>query len=195
MSSGPGGWLPLVLTTFGGGVVGSAITTYGAQGRARRKARSRAMIALEHIEATRLARTVGEAFAYDRQAFAELEARCMMAGVPRQPVYWYKALSEGAAGKDMDLGPIVASVRLIGYPGQLIYQALWHPYLSKLRRPFQLRRLQRTISRASKIHQMEWLESVHDERDLTQLSRVSSWVLSVTQLDGQSPTARQERSE
>lgn len=152
------------------------------------------MTALEHIEAARLARTVGEGFAYDRQAFAELEARCMMAGIPRQPVYWYKALSEAAAGKDMDPGPIIAAVRLIGYPGQLIYQALWHPYLSKLRRPFQLWRLQQAISRASKIGQMDWLASVHDDRDFTRLSRVSSWARSVTHFKGQSPSARQERS-
>jgi hypothetical protein len=175
MSSGASGWLPLVFTTLGGGVVGSSITTYGAQGRARRQARSRAMTALEHIEAARLARPAGEGFAYDRQAFAELEARCMMAGVPRRPVYWYKSLSEAAAGKDMDLGPIMATIHLIGYPGQLIYQALWHPYLSKPRRPFQLWRLRRAVSRATAMHQMEWLESVRQRRDLAGLSGVSSW--------------------
>lgn len=56
MSSGPSGWLPLVFTTLGAGVAGSIITAYGTQARARRKARSRAMTALEQIEATRRVR-------------------------------------------------------------------------------------------------------------------------------------------
>jgi hypothetical protein len=56
------------------------------------------MAALEHIDSARCARRIGEGFDYPRQAFADLEACCMVAGVPRRLFYWFKALSEAAAG-------------------------------------------------------------------------------------------------
>jgi hypothetical protein len=125
----PSGWLALVLTTLGAGVIGSIITTYGSQGRVRREARSQALSVLQRIETARLSRTVGEGFAYDRNEFAALEAACMVAGVPRQPISWLTALSEASAGPPSDPGPIIATIHMIGYSSFLIQQSLWHPYM------------------------------------------------------------------
>jgi len=181
MSSSLNGWLPLVFTTLGAGAVGSIISTYGTQGRTRRKARSRAMAALEGIEAARRARKVGEGFEYDREAFAELEARCMVAGVPRQPVYWFSALSQAAQGRVMDPGAIIATYRLISYSSLLIYQVLWHPFLSRIVLPFRLWRLRQAIGRCSKIQPMEFLNDVYANRDNERLGGVWEWVERVEQ--------------
>jgi len=181
MSTTPGGWLPLILTTLGAGAVGSIITTYGAQGRVRREARSRAMAALEHIDSARHARLVGEGFTYPRQAFAELEACCMVAGVPRRLFYWLKALLEAAAGPPSDPGPIIATFHLIDYSSFLIQQSLWHLILSRIARPFRIRRLLRIINRCSKISKMSWLCNVDLERDIARLGPVRRWIKEVEQ--------------
>lgn len=185
MSNTVGAWIPLIFTTLGAGAVGSIITTYGGQGRTRRKARSRAMSALEHIESARLARTVGEGFEFDREAFAELEARCMMAGVPRQPVYWFSALSQSAHGKVMDPGPIIATYRLITYSSLLIYQVLWHPWLSRILLPYRLWRLRRAIKRCSKVQPMEFLNKLYVNRDYEHLGGLWEWVERVERLERQ----------
>jgi hypothetical protein len=188
MSSSPDGWLPLLFTTLGAGALGSVITTYGAQGKFRRKTRSRALAALQEIESTRRARQVGEGFGYNRQVFAELEARCMVAGVPRRLVYWFDALSEAASGRDMHPGPIVAVFHLISYSSYLIHQSLWHPLLSRIAQPFRLRRLRRAIDRCSKVSPLEWLRDINDGKEPVRLGSVRGWVKEVDEQGrGQAP--------
>lgn len=137
------------------------------------------METLERIESARLARTLGEGFAYDRQAFAELGARCMLAGVPRQAVYWFTALSEGAAGHVLDPGPFIATHRLIGFSSSLVRASLWHPWISRIALPFQMRRLHRVIDRCSKFPTMQWLDSLKRTQDLMRLRGLWNWVKDV----------------
>lgn len=78
-------WLPIVFTTLGGGAVGAVVTTFGGQARARRKARAKILKHLRKLEATRSAAFEhfddGE-FGLDPELIADLETRCMLAGVP-----------------------------------------------------------------------------------------------------------------
>jgi hypothetical protein len=183
MSSIPSGWLPFLFTTLGAGVVGAVITTYGAQRRIRRETRSRALETLERIEAARYARGVNEVFSHDHEAFAELEARCMVAGVPRRLVYWFNALSQAAAGTRMPLGPMAAIFNLISYSAFLTRQSLWHPYLCKISQPFQLRRLRRAVDRCSKIDTMVWLSDIQGDQGPMRFRHVRSWVKAVENSD------------
>jgi hypothetical protein len=168
----PSGWIALVFTTLGAGVIGSIITTYGSQGRVRRKARSQALSVLQRIETARLGRTVGEGLAYDRKEFAALEASCMVAGVPSQPVSWLTALSEASAGPPSDPGPIIATAYLIGYSSFLVQQSLWHPYLSRIFLYFRIWRLRRIVSRCSTLRNMDWLLQVDARHGVAQLGHV-----------------------
>lgn len=179
MSSIVSGWLPLIFTTLGAGAVGSVITTYGAQGRARRKARSRAMAALERIDSASRVRPGGEGFGYDQEAFAQLGACCLVAGVPQQPFYWFSAISDAAHANDMDPGSTLATYTLINYSSRMINLALWHPVLSRMVLPVKLWRLRRAIRRCSKIRAMRFLNRIYSSRDTERLGYVRGWALAL----------------
>jgi hypothetical protein len=162
MSSGPTGWLPLILTTFGAGVAGSLIATYGGQSRERRKARSEAMASLQKLETARLTRPVIKGFNYDDQDMAELSARCILAGVPQYLVSLYQFANEAPRylGTPHD-GPARPSVELafdearemlasalIEDAAVLLARALWHPWLSAFFRRRRARKTRDIIIRA-----------------------------------------------
>jgi hypothetical protein len=83
MSGVATGWLPLVFTTLGGGAVGSLIASYGSQARERRAARSEAMAFLQRFEIARGRKPGIGGNDFDDNDIAELETRCLLAGMPR----------------------------------------------------------------------------------------------------------------
>jgi hypothetical protein len=161
MSSGPTGWLPLVLTTLGAGAAGSVIATYGGQSRERRKARSQVMACLQRLEIARVTRPGNEPFYYDDKGLAELSTRCIVAGVPQHLVHLYELandVSRGSGGREQPDRP-AARVRLEEARDLLIYSAttdvaallartVWHPWLSVLFRRRRAKQLQDRIMTA-----------------------------------------------
>jgi hypothetical protein len=162
MSSGPTGWLPLILTTFGAGVAGSIIATYGGQSRERRKARSEVMASLEKLESARLTRPGIEAFDYDDTDMAELVARCVLAGVPRYLVSLYELANAaprylGTPDSNRHNQPAVATrlddarhryARVLADDARSqLARAVWHPWLSAIFWRPRARRVRKQIIR------------------------------------------------
>jgi hypothetical protein len=150
MSSGPVGWLPLVFTTLGAGIVGSVIATYGGQARARRKARSKVVACLQKLEIARLTRETTDGLDYDQHKMGELRALCVLAGVPQYLMNLYQAANEGPKGparthtanaspEEVKLSEMTDTlgVSLAGQAALVLVWTVWHPWLSLLfRRPY-----------------------------------------------------------
>jgi hypothetical protein len=153
MSTNPAGWLPLIITSLtAGGAVGAVITTYGGKSRERRQARSEVIACLQRIEVARLSRPTKEGLLYVAADFAELETKCMIAGVPRELVFLYRTISERSAGLTPSKSPrgqptdekralaeFLAAFAFISRAAELLTEALWHPLLS---RPLRHRRME-----------------------------------------------------
>jgi hypothetical protein len=152
MSSGPTGWLPLIITTLGAGAIGSMITTYGTQGRQRLDARSNAMACLERIEANRGLDPIAQGLQYNPEAFAELHMKCLVAGVPRHLVRTYERVSELSADlpkhpdAKADRARYLMAALLTERAGVLIRDALWHPLLSRTHRRRRVQKIRRIAS-------------------------------------------------
>jgi hypothetical protein len=159
MSSGPTGWLPLVLTTFGAGAVGSLIATYGGQSRERREARSQVMASLQKLETARLTRPVIKGSDYDDEDMAELSARGILAGVPQYLVSLYQLANEApryggtprpgrsSAELDFDEAQEMLAFTLIDDAAILLARAVWHPWLSVFFRRRRARKVRDLIIR------------------------------------------------
>lgn len=160
MSSSPTGWLPLILTTFGAGVAGSVIATYGGQARERRKARSQVMDCLQRLETARVTRPVVEGFDYNDKDMAELSARAVLAGVPQYLVSLYQHANEAPRYLKPNDNPdqFLPENRLkharfnLGFTlpndaAALLARAVWHPWLSLLFRRSRARKLRELINR------------------------------------------------
>jgi hypothetical protein len=145
MSTNPAGWLPLIITSLtAGGAVGAVVTTYGGKSRERRQARSEVIACLQRIEVARLSKPTKDGLLYVAADFAELETKCMIAGVPRELVFLYKTASERWAGLTPSKGlgdqatdgkralaEFLAVFAFIDRAAELLTEALWHPLLSR----------------------------------------------------------------
>jgi len=78
-------WAPIIFSALASGTVAAVVTTFGGQARARRKARTRILRRLGRLEVARSAafEHLEGGFSLDAELIADLEARCMLAGVPR----------------------------------------------------------------------------------------------------------------
>ena len=168
MSSGPTGWLPLVLTglvTGGlGSVVGSVITTYGSGMAARREARSKVIACLTSIENKRTAFS-GERFLGAKELMRELETLCLIAGIRAYAwrtyeqaintvvavelmgregtVHIFRASGTNASDADRYLGDA-----LIKRAASCVSLTVWHPWLSASYTYLTCRMLRRALKRS-----------------------------------------------
>lgn len=161
MSGVPVGWLPLVFTTLGGGAVGSLIASYGSQARDRRAARSEAMAFLQRFEIARSRKPVIDGNDFDDNDLAELETRCLLAGIPRYLVDLYKQVNEsgryqGYRKADPAMSEMEDLVRfeLISRAARLLASAVWHPWLTAPSRRWRARQLRRSLFRTD--HSAAW---------------------------------------
>lgn len=159
MSDAPSGWLPFVVTTLGAGGAGSLITTLGSQSRERRRVRSEALECLQRTETTRMAQPLSGEPYYDADRFAELQTKCLLAGVPRHVVTLYDDFASTAANRPLDLSqPVhIAStqtigrlliVKLIERVASIIIEFFWHPWLSRIFFSRKLRRIEQIFNEA-----------------------------------------------
>jgi hypothetical protein len=159
MSSGPTGWLPFILTTFGAGVAGSVIATYGSQSSERRKARAKALNALLAFE---IARQEGDVLGLDADAYetqiGQLQARFVLTGLPLKifdlyvtairSVHFPITKRDTAAERLIEETGRALGNRLIYESLSLIRQSIWHPWLSViLGRSLNARRIRKTLVR------------------------------------------------
>ena len=178
MSNNPTGWLPVLLTSLtAGGAIGAVITTYGAKSRERRQARSEVIACLQRIEVMRLSRPAKDGLLYVAADFAELETKCMVAGVPRELVFLYKTANqrwtrltppkglEGHAAEDMvAVAAFLAILALIDRAAELLTEAVWHPLLSRPLRRRRIESLTKMINDISgRSSQMPSVESAYIE--------------------------------
>jgi hypothetical protein len=154
-------WLPIIFTTLGGGAVGAVVTTFGGQARARRKARAKILKRLRLLEVARSA-----AFEHfddgeldlDPELIADLETRCMLAGVPRFAVRTYRLAFEAAR---MASNPVTKEKWVSERPSMLaltdslmveaakhVAATVWHPWLSWLTVQGECAHLRNTIELA-----------------------------------------------
>jgi hypothetical protein len=164
MSSGPSGWLPIIITSLtsltAGGSAGALITTYGGKGRERRRARSDVIAALSAAEVARLSRPPEAGPSANPAEIAELQTKCMLAGVPRALPDLYKLAND--RWRDKPAPPIetsadaaprvlrhVLAMRTIDEAASLLSGALWHPWLSRFAQPWRVRRLENIIEGVS----------------------------------------------
>lgn len=155
------GWLPIIFTTLVGGVVGAVVTTFGGQARARRKARAKILKHLRQLEVARSAAFEcfddGE-FRLDPELIADLETRCMLAGVPRFAVRTYRLAYESARMASTSATEetwVNGRPSLRALSGSLMEEAakhvaatVWHPWLSGLTVQGECAHLRETIELA-----------------------------------------------
>src|ERR1022692_2293913 len=98
MTSTAATWAPIIFSGLASGTVAAVVTTFGGQARARRKARTRILRRLGRLEVARSAafEHFEGGFGLDAELIADLEARCMLAGVPRFAVRTYRLAYEAA---------------------------------------------------------------------------------------------------
>ncbi len=138
-------WPLIIFTTLGGGTVGAVVTTFGGQARARRKARAKILKTLRELEVERIEAFEhfddGE-FCLNSDLLADLETRCMLAGVPRFPVRTYRLAYESAR---MASSSATDATWIHGRPSKRaltsslmdeaakhLAASVWHPWLSWL---------------------------------------------------------------
>jgi len=204
MSGAVTGWLPLVFTTLGGGAVGSLIASYGSQARERRAARSEAMAFLQRFEIAR-GRKPATDNDFDDSDLAELETRCLLAGMPRYLVDLYKQVNESGRYRgyvkvksspiaeliaDPAIDEMAAVVRseLISRTAGLLASAVWHPWLTAPSRRWRAQRLRRILFRTDP--SAAWMQQNHRrvlrewESSLLKMRRERPWPRSMAQPEG-----------
>lgn len=205
MSGVATGWLPLVFTTLGGGAVGSLIASYGSQARERRAARCEAMAFLQRFEIARGRKPAIAGNDFDDNDLAELETRCLLAGMPRYLVDLYKQVNESCRYRGYAKAgpPLIAELvtdpaidemedlvryELISRTAGLLASAVWHPWLTAPSRRWRARRLRRILFRTD--HSARWMQRhhrrlLHDwESDLLKMRRERPWPRSMAQPEG-----------
>jgi hypothetical protein len=168
MDTGPVGWLPIIATSasaiLAGGAAGAIITTYGGKARERRQARSDVITTLSRIEIARLSQQADHGPSIDVASIAELETKCMLAGVPRELSVMYKSANDRwresrppatppaeVAGLAYIQAMITDWIALqtIERSAELLTNALWHPWLSRPLRHWHVRKLEQRINAVS----------------------------------------------
>ena len=138
------GWIPLVLTTFFGGAVGSLVTTYGSQTGERRNARSR--VRAEIHRTSSVVRKQNEAQL--SESLNDFEITAMLAGLPEGWVQLYISVLD-SLWKILQLesaeGPQSPGMRkimefLTRELTSILGDATWHPWRTRLRRWYSVRR-------------------------------------------------------
>jgi hypothetical protein len=163
MSSTGTDLVPVIVTgvfaLVAGSSVGSFISTYGGKARERRIARSACIFALRSIETERRTHMVTGRIV-DKPGLAELEAKCMAAGVPRFLSALYRSASERFEGQKvplanqgaadvLKLSAYVVADNSIERAAELLISSLWHPWLSRLLRRRRLRELEKIVRHVS----------------------------------------------
>lgn len=149
-------WATLLLTTLGGGAVGSLITTYAAQSTDRRAARAKARTDLTKAE--NLAKARNATHEQITTAMDDLEISAMIARLPRALVDLHRnarvrlwATRQAAPpGQDPRLTDpaSIAAINVGIETGQLLSAAMWHPWLTAPYRWHRIRRLTRLFAAA-----------------------------------------------
>jgi hypothetical protein len=143
-------WITLLLTTLGGGAVGSVVTTYGAQTRERRQARAEARGAVKIAEKAVSIEDDEELEA----ALEDLATKAMLAGLPRFLVDLYSeskrsyiwGLRQGRKETDKEnmdawLTTAMDCRRVADETARLFVDATWHPWLGFVYRRYRARKL------------------------------------------------------
>jgi hypothetical protein len=145
MTSTAATWAPIIFSGLASGTVAAVVTTFGGQARARRKARARILRCLRQLEVARRAafeHFEDGGFSLDAELIADLEARCMLAGVPRFAVRTYRLAYESAC---MASSSTAEETWVEGRPSMFaltgsfmdeaarhVAAAVWHPWLAWL---------------------------------------------------------------
>jgi hypothetical protein len=146
MTSTAATWAPIIFSGLASGTVAAVVTTFGGQARARRKARARILRRLRQLEVARRAAfehfDEDGGFSLDAELIADLEARCMLAGVPRFAVRTYRLVYESAR---MASSSAAEETWIEGRPSMFaltgsfmdeaarhVAAAVWHPWLAWL---------------------------------------------------------------
>jgi hypothetical protein len=146
MTSTAATWAPIIFSGLASGTVAAVVTTFGGQARARRKARAKILRRLRKLEIARRAAfehfDEEGGFSLGAVLIADLEARCMMAGVPLFAVRTYRLACESAsmASRSPDEETWVEGrPSMFALTGSFIDEAarhvaaaVWHPWLSRL---------------------------------------------------------------
>jgi hypothetical protein len=151
MSSDPSGWLPLILSTFGGGVVGSLLTTYTSQTHERRSARVQVRVCLGKVYAASRDPQLKELI----EAVEELYQAGMIAGLPEEllqlhgKVKLLYRIHKGAPG-DYQLGEAERVSPLVEFlhtrTNRLLNAATRHPWRTRLYSWYLIRRYERLFN-------------------------------------------------
>jgi hypothetical protein len=135
MSSASSGWLPLILSTLGGGVVGSLIATYTSQIHERRNARVQALRCLGRAET--LTRSAEASIEETDAALLKFDAAAMVAGLPKSLVHFHRFI-QLLFWVIMHVGDPVANrhnypagVFLAERTNRLLYATIWHPWRTR----------------------------------------------------------------
>ena len=146
MTSTAATWAPIIFSGLASGTVAAVVTTFGGQARARRKARARILRRLRQLEVAR--RGAFEhfdddgGFSLDAELIADLEARCMLAGVPRFAVRTYRLAYESARMASTSTAEetwVEGRPSMFALTGSFMDEAarhaaatVWHPWLAWL---------------------------------------------------------------
>ena len=145
-------WVPLLLTGFGSGVLGSVITTYGSQARERRDARKEALARLAEAD-----RAAGQA-SNDRAAILDagraVGTAALLAGVPMYIVDTYLLAYEAvrsdrlkwAPARVTDQDPQSVGIHVYREATGLITKVLWHPWITLPVRRYRSRHIRRFLA-------------------------------------------------
>jgi hypothetical protein len=145
------GWVSLIVTTLAGGVVGSLVTTYATQSRARLDARNALREEVRKTEALK-PRTPGmgnAGHAALRAQLAVVERAAQMAGVPRSfaELYreallfgWVLNTTRDPQAPPEDDAPRVVYGRVGHSAAGLLLSCAWHPWRARLWGWYQVRR-------------------------------------------------------
>jgi hypothetical protein len=146
MTSTAAAWAPIVFSGLASGTIAAVVTTFGGQARARRKARAKILKRLRQLEIARRAAfehfDEEGGFSLDAELIADLEARCMMAGVPLFAERTYHLACESARMASRSSAEetwVEGRPTMFALTGSFMDEAarhvaaaVWHPWLSRL---------------------------------------------------------------
>lgn len=166
-------WTVYVLTALGSGVLAATITSYGPQAQARRSARAAARTALQIAQPlVQKSSVLKEGAEPPDQVYAAIDAvetAAMLAAVPDSVVRLYalaqrlayQCFLQAAKAGQRYHGPAPVSLpweserglaRMSYLTAVLLNQTLWHPWLTRFRRPRRVTIYRRALRAAAPVH-------------------------------------------
>ena len=165
MGSAGTDWPSLLLTTLGGGVIGSVVTLFGSQTRERRQARAEARKAITRAEKVAL-HGPEEEF---EPALEDLETTAMLAAFPRFLTDLYRKgredhlyyahqqkeaerMSKNNKSDEKSIQPSewlarsTSAGRIATEAARLFVNATWHPWAGALHRWYRARKLRQVLN-------------------------------------------------